>query len=235
MKKITKIVAMNLLIGNVIAWNLGSAPIDFPVVAYSDQELQLLNELKNSAVDSASQAQLGALYSLHNHLDEADHWLTTATEMDADDPLAQAWLGATHAKQAGAMFDPVMGLVKLYRLHSACAKLDDAVAQAPDSFEVRMVRLATFAPTNVLNCSVETALKDEVWFKQYFAKQGKHAPLELKMQFALAMSKAYANIDNQQQATVYLNQFKQMAEGQQLSPSVRHELAAAKQLIGEHS
>ncbi|NQZ08018.1 MAG: hypothetical protein HRT35_12730 [Algicola sp.] len=229
MNKITKIMALNLLIGNVIAWNMGSAPIDFPVVAYSDQELQLVTEL---AKDSSAKTELGALYSLHNELDKAEHLLSAALKSESDDPLAQAWLGATRAKQAGAMFDPLMGLVKLYRLHGACADVNAAVAQAPDNFEVHMIRLATFAPTNVINCSVETALKDEVWFKQFFAKQGKNAPLELKMQFNLAMSKAYVNIDNPQQATIYLNEFKQLAQGQKLSPSVEHELAQATKLLG---
>ncbi len=229
MKKITKIVALNLLIGNVIAWNLGSAPIDFPIVAYSDQEQQLITELAEDT--TSANAQLGALYSLHNELDKADHWLSAAIDNDNDDPLAQAWLGATRAKQAGAMFDPLMGLVKLYRLHAACADVDAAVAQAPDNFEIRMVRLATFAPTALLNCSVETAMLDEIWFKQYFATQGKYAPLELKLQFNLAMSKAYVNADNQQQAAVYMNEFKQMAGGQKLSLLVEHELLAAQKLL----
>jgi hypothetical protein len=228
MKKITKIMALNLLIGNVVAWNMGSAPIDFPVVAYSDQELQLITEL---AEDSSAKTELGALYSLHNELDKAEHLLSAALKSEPDDPLAQAWLGATRAKQAGAMFDPLMGLVKLYRLHAACADVDAAVAQAPDNFEVHMVRLATFAPTALLNCSIETAMLDEIWFKQYFAAQGQHAPLELKLQFKLAMSKAYVNADNQQQAAVYMNEFKQMAIGQTLSPAVEHELLAAQALL----
>ncbi len=234
-KTAMKIIAVNLLIGNVVAWNMGAAPIDFPAVAYSEQEQKLVSELKTAANDSPEdadvQTQLGALYSLHNELDDAANLLSLALDNQADDPVAQAWLGATRAKQSGAMFDPFMGLFKLYKLHSACAALDQAVAQAPDNFEIRMIRLATFAPTNVLNCSVETALQDGQWFEQFFAKQGKNAPLELKMQFNLAMSKAYANLDDQQQATLYINAFKQLAQGQTLTPSVKHELAEANKLI----
>jgi hypothetical protein len=241
MKKLLIIVSMNLLIGNVVAWFLGAAPMEFKQVSYSHQEQQLVNELEaelaHNKNDSAVQGQLGAIYSLHNHLDEAQH-LLEASIASEQNPLTLAWLSGTRAKQAGAMFDPLMGLRKLYLLHSACANMNDAVAMDPDNFEVRIVRLATFAPTNLLTCSLDTAFEDETWFKQYFATQGAAAPKELKLQFMLTMSIAYANAggsDNQQKAEQYMAQYQQLSNGTTQPPTVLHQLAAANALLTEGS
>lgn len=239
-KKLLSIVVLNLLIGNVIAWFMGAAPIDFAVVDYAADEQQLITELTRELADTPDDTtlltQLGAMYSLHNHLDDAEHLLSSAVKLDADNALAIAWLSGTRAKQAGAMFDPAMGLYKLYSLRAACADLNQAVAADSNNFEIRMVRLATFAPTALLNCSLETAFADESWFKQYFATRGASAPTELKLQFYLAMIKAYANAggsDNLKQAQQYLARFKQMADGVTLAPLVKHEMALASLLLPE--
>jgi hypothetical protein len=241
MKKLLIFIAMNLLIGNVVAWFMGSAPIEFAKIDYSPQEQQLVSELKaeleQSADDTTLQTQLGAIYSLHNYLDEAQSLLSAAVQAQQS-PLALAWLSGTQAKQAGAMFDPFMGFLKLYRLHSACAQLDRAVSLAPDNFEVRMIRMASFAPTDLLNCSLETAFTDERWFKKYFAAQGASAPLELKLQFMLTMSIAYSNAggtDNQKQAEQYVMQYKQLSKGNNQPPTVLYQLAVANKLLAENS
>lgn len=241
MKKLLSIVALNLLIGNLIAWFMGAAPIDFPLVEYSPQEQQLITglslELADPADDITVQIQLGAQYSLHNQLDEASRLLTAALTTEADNALALAWLSGTRAKQAGAMFDPLMGLVKLYRLHGACAGLNRAVSLDPDNFELRMIRLATFAPTALLNCDLDTAFADEIWFTRFFAQQGKSAPLELKLQFRLSMSQAYANAgkEGKAQAQQYLNEFRQMARDITLSPLLQYQLAQTSELLAENS
>ena len=241
MKKLLILLSINLLIGNVIAWFMGAAPIDFKQVPYSQQEQQLLTELKTelaqNANDTTLQTQLGSMYSLHNHLDDAGQLLAAAVASEQD-AVALAWLSGTQAKQAGAMFDPLMGLWKLYRLYSACAEMDRAVSMDPENFEIRMVRLATFAPTALLNCSLDTVFIDEAWFKQFFDRQGSSAPLELKLQFKLTMSIAYANAggsDNQQKAVHYMTDFKQMSQGTKQSPLVLHQLAEANKLLLENS
>ena len=241
MKKLLILLSINLLVGNIIAWFMGAAPIDFKMVPYSQQEQKLVTELKAELVqnpnDSTLQTQLGSMYSLHNQIDEAGQLLTGsfASEQDA---LTLAWLSGNQAKQAGAMFDPLMGLWKLYHLYSACAEMDRAVTMEPDNFEIRMVRLATFAPTALLNCSLDTAFIDEAWFKQYFANQGAFAPLELKLQFKLTMSIAYANAggsDNQQKAAHYMTEYQQLSQGTKQPPLVLHQLAAANKLLTEGS
>lgn len=238
MKKILIFIALNLAIGNTIAWFMGAAPIDFVKIQFTNQEQQLVNELSQSLQnddDISAQTQLGSLYSLHNQLDLANQWLEKAQQSDQQDPLVSAWLNATKAKMAGAMFDPLMGLVKTYRLHKACDNLNQAVAAQPENFEIRMIRLGTFAPTNFINCSLEQAFEDEQWFKQFFQGSGKNAPNELKMQFSLAMIKAYANDNNQQQAQAYLNKFKQLSQNMQLTPLVQHEYDQASKLLTEGS
>ena len=241
MKKLLIFIAINLLIGNVVAWFMGAAPIEFAKISYSSQEQQLVNELKaeltQEPIDPTLQTQLGSIYSLHNYLDEAQELLTGAVDTERS-ALALAWLSGTQAKQAGAMFDPFMGLLKLYRLHSACAQMDQAVTLAPNNFEVRMVRLATFAPTNLLNCSLETAFNDEQWFKKYFASQGATAPLALKLQFMLTMSVAYSNaggLENQKQAQQYMTEYRQLSKGVAQPPAVLYQLAAANKLLAENS
>ena len=238
MKKILIFIALNLVIGNTIAWFMGAAPIDFANVEYSSQDRQLVKQLSESLQsddDISAQTQLGSIYSLHNQLDLAIQWLEKAQHNDSEDPLISAWLSATQAKMAGAMFDPMMGLVKTYRLHKACDNLNQAVAAQPESFEIRMIRLATFAPTNFINCSLEQAFEDEKWFKQFFQGSGKNAPQELKMQFSLAMTKAYANANNDQQANAYMNEFKQLSQNQTLTPLLQHELNQASKLLTEGS
>ena len=131
------------------------------------------------------------------------------------------------------MFDPLMGLIKLYRLHNACDQLNQAVAADPESFEVRMVRLATFAPTNFANCSLEQAFEDEQWFLNFFAQHGPSLPDEVKMQFYVTASKAHANADNKQKSAEYLAQFKVLAQGQPLTPLLQYELTQAEQLLGD--
>ncbi|WDE09100.1 hypothetical protein SG34_030490 [Thalassomonas viridans] len=241
MKKLLIFLSLNLLIGNVVAWFMGAAPIEFKPVPYSQQEQALISELKaelaENADDPALQTQLGSLYSLHNQLDDAGQLLTAASA-SGDDATALAWLSGTRAKQAGAMFDPLMGLRKLYLLRSACSDMDRAVAMDPENFEVRMVRLATYAPTAVMNCSLETAFTDEAWFKQYFAAQGALAPLELKLQFNLTMSIAYAKAggsDNQQTANNYMAEYQKLSRETEQPPLVLEQLAAANKLLTEGS
>ncbi len=241
MKKLLILLSINLLIGNVIAWFMGAAPIDFKRVPYSQQEQQFITELKAELVktpnDSTLQTQLGSLYSLHNQIDAAEQLLTSAFTSEQD-ALTLAWLSGNQAKQAGAMFDPLMGLSKLYRLYSACGEMNRAVTMEPDNFEIRMVRLATFASTNLLNCSLDTAFIDEAWYKQYFNNQGIYAPLELKLQFKLTMSIAYANAggkENQEMAADYLSQYQQLSQGSKQPPLVLYQLAAANKLLSEES
>jgi len=240
MKKLLMFLSMNLLIGNVVAWFMGAAPIPFDPVPYSQQEQALIGELKaelaQDANDTTLQTQLGSLYSLHNQLDDAELLLTAAS--DSGDAAALAWLSGTRAKQAGAMFDPLMGLRKLYLLRSACSDMDSAVAMEPSNFEIRMVRLATYAPTAVMNCSLATAFTDEAWFKEYFAGQGQQAPLELKLQFNLTMSIAYAKAggsDNRKIANDYMAQYQSLSRETQQPPLVLQQLAAANKLLTEGS
>ena len=158
-----------------------------------------------------------------------------AQQSDSADPLVSAWLNSNRAKMAGAMFDPLMGLVKTYRLNEACGNINQAVAAEPENFEIRMIRLATFAPTDFVSCSLEQAFEDEQWFKSFFAQSGKNAPTELKMQFSLTMTKAYANADNIQQAQAYLREFEQLSQNQTLTPLLQHELSETRKMLTEGS
>ncbi|OUR67263.1 hypothetical protein A9Q77_10465, partial [Marinomonas sp. 42_23_T18] len=149
MKKVLSFVLTSFIIGNVVAWFMGAAPIDFPKQAYNKEAQMTLAALKQ-ALKSEPQdldilIELGSQYSLHNDIDLAAGYLEQAITLDPNDALANAWYNANRAKEAGAMLDLSMGIYKLYKLNDALKGISQAVTNTPNDLTIRLVRLATFA------------------------------------------------------------------------------------------
>ncbi len=81
----------------------------------SDESLrQTLVEQIKQGEDDMAQVQLGRLYSLYNHLDEAQDLLSKVVEKDPKNADGLVWLGVTNTKIAGNAIPWDMGLRKLY-------------------------------------------------------------------------------------------------------------------------
>lgn len=216
MKKLLGILCLNLVIGNVIAWFMGAAPIDFPIEPYTkEQQLQiegLQAEMKEFGEEASLLAELGSLYSLHNHLEKADTVLTKALSLDANNAVALASFHSNRSKLAGAMFDPLMGLRKVYIIIDAAEGLNEAVALAPDDVTVRLTRLATMAPIGGLSLNFETVYEDEKWFQALIEQHQETIPDGIKFEFYLAMAQAYFKDGDNKKAADYYQQYLDLAK-----------------------
>lgn len=217
MKKILVIVMINLIIGNTIAWFMGAAPIDFPKKDYSTQELKTLKSLRDELAEYSDDVslltQLGSMHTLHNELDAAKAYLDRALNLEPKNALALAASSANDAKLSGAMIDLSMGLYKIYTLWDACDGLNQAVMLAPDNFEVRIYRLATFAGIGKINRYFDQVFIDESWFKKLFIEQKSNIPLELRQQFYLSMASAYIHSGNESDINQARHYFKLFEDG----------------------
>lgn len=197
MKKLSTFILTSLVIGNVIAWMMGAAPIDFAIQPYSELEEQnltaLQNELKDNPEDTDLMVELGSIYSLHNDIEKAAVLLDKAKMLSPKDSLTLAWHSANSAKLAGSMVDLSFGMYKMYQLRKACDGLVDAVGQSPDDLSIRMLRLATFANIGKVNHHFDTVFDDEKWFNQLFEQSQDSMPKPVKSQFYLLMAQAYLN------------------------------------------
>lgn len=215
MKKLLGIICLNLVIGNVVAWFMGAAPIDFPIEPYTqEQQMQidgLKKEMEEFGEEASLLAELGSLYSLHNHLDQANTVLTKALTLDAEDAVALASFNSNRSKLAGAMFDPLMGLRKIYIIVDAAKGLNAAVELAPDDVTVRLTRLATMAPIGALSMNFDTVFEDEKWFKAFFERYSDSVPDGIKYEFYLAMAQAYYTDGNNAVASNYYQQYLALA------------------------
>lgn len=216
MKKLLGIICLNLVIGNVIAWFMGAAPIEFPIEPYTQEErLQISGlkmEMEEFGEEASLLAELGSLYSLHNHLEQADSVLTTALSLDANNAVALASFNSNRAKKAGAMFDPLMGLRKVYIIIDAAKGLNAAVELAPDDVTVRLTRLATIAPIGGLTLNFDTVFVDEKWFKALIEKHQGEIPNGIKFEFYLAMAQAYFTDGQITIAADYYQQYLTLAK-----------------------
>jgi hypothetical protein len=215
MRKIIIFISINLVIGNAIAWYMGAAPIDFPVMTYSAQEkseiVLLKSELNEFKSDVALLTQLGGIYSSHNELDLAQVYLDKALALEPNNATSLAVSSANKAKQSGAMLDLSMGLYKIYTLWNACEGLNRAVEIEPNNFEVRTYRLAAFAAIGKINRYFDQVFIDEIWFKRFLENSSDNVPLELRQQFYLSMTSAYLHAgskENISQAREYFKLFE---------------------------
>lgn len=219
MKKVLSFVLTSFVIGNVVAWFMGAAPIDFPKQAYNKEAQMSLAALKQALNSEPEDVdiliELGSQYSLHNDIEMASEYLTQAVEIDPKDALAKAWYNANRAKEAGAMFDPSMGIYKLYKLNDALKGISQAVTSDPNDLSVRLIRLATFANIGEINPLFEQVFDDEKWFDALLEKQGQYIPNEVKSQFYLSMAQAYLLKDESLEANkiqTYLELYQAIPE-----------------------
>lgn len=202
----------SLIIGNVIAWFSGAAPIDFPKVPYTEPQQQQLTYLQQALKETPDDIdvllELGQLYSHHNQLDKADDVLSEALELAPENGLAQAAYYSNDGKLAGAMFDPGMGIYKLVRLRSAMSAVNDATENHPDDIQIRLIRLMTFAFVGEISGYSEKVFEDEAWFKQQFSTDPS-TPDAIKQLVYLALAHAYQP-QNSEQSGRYLAQAQQI-------------------------
>ncbi|WP_020415024.1 hypothetical protein [Microbulbifer variabilis] len=195
LKKVLTILISSLFIGNIVAWFSGAAPIDFKKVAYSKSETEQLQflkaELEQDQSDTELMLQLGQLYSYHNEIDRADELLSLAYQKDPDNMLVKAAYFSNDGKLAGAMFDPVMGIYKLYRLRNAMSQVDAAAVQANSDFNVRLVRLLTFSFVGEISGHFDRVFEDEVWFNAVIDEDPAALPAEVRQLVYLALANAY--------------------------------------------
>ncbi|ASP37682.1 hypothetical protein CHH28_02905 [Bacterioplanes sanyensis] len=192
-------IVSSFIIGNVIAWFSGAAPIYFPPVPYNEQQQQqvlyLEQSLQQDPNDVDVMLELGQLYSHHNHLDKADALLGQALQQQQDNTLAQAAYYANDGKLAGAMFDPGMGIYKLVRLRSAMDAIDQAAEQTPDNVQVRLIRLMTFAFVGEISGHADTVFEDEAWFQQQI-ENDEQFPGAIKQLVYIALAHTYQQQDS---------------------------------------
>ena len=219
MKKVLSFVLTSFIIGNVVAWFMGAAPIDFPKQAYNKQDQINLSALKQTLKSEPDDldilVELGSQYSLHNDIELAAGYLEQAVRLAPTDALAMAWYNANRAKEAGAMFDPSMGIYKLYKLNSALTGISQAVSDAPNDLSVRLIRLATFANIGEINPLFDQVFDDEVWFKDLLKRQGQYLPDEMKSQFYLSMAQAYlmkSDVNDSDKIQSYLELYQAIPE-----------------------
>jgi len=219
MKKVLSFVLTSFIIGNVVAWFTGAAPIEFPKQAYNkDAQMNmaaLKQSLKNEPEDLDLLIEIGSQYTLHNDIELAADYLGQAVEIAPNDPLAKAWYNANRAKEAGAMLDLSMGLYKLYKLNDSLKNISQAVIAAPNDLSVRLIRMATFANIGDINPLFDQVFEDEKWFASLLDKQGHYIPDEVKSQFYLSMAQAYLFKDDALDANkiqTYLELYKAIPE-----------------------
>jgi len=216
MKKVLSFVLTSFIIGNVVAWFMGAAPIDFPKQAYNKEAQMTLaalkQALKSDPQDLDILIELGSQYSLHNDIDLAAGYLEQAITLDPKDALASAWYNANRAKEAGAMLDLSMGIYKLYKLNDALKGISQAVTNTPNDLTIRLVRLATFANIGQINPLFDQVFDDEKWFSNLVEKQGNHLPSEVKSQFYLSMAQAYLFKEDSKKVQTYLELYQTIPE-----------------------
>lgn len=196
-KNILIFVLSSFVIGNVVAWFSGAAPISFTPIEYSDSEQQqmqfLISAVKQDDNDADAQLALGQLYSYHNEIEAAQPHLSRALQLLPDSPLALAAYYANDGMLAGASVDLSMGIYKTIRLRSAMKKINEAAQNAEQDFSVRLVRLVTFSYVGEYGGLFDEVFKDEVWFKQLFEQVGNEIPVDIKQTAWIALAHTYMN------------------------------------------
>ncbi|MBT4090433.1 MAG: hypothetical protein HN580_25430 [Deltaproteobacteria bacterium] len=193
-QKIATTLLISFVIGNAVAWSMGAYPRDYAVKPYSEEDLTIINELKEEIRNHPDEADiktdLGALYFTHNDLDKAEEVLGQAKQEDSSNAEALVVWSANEAKQAGAMWDLTWGIWKLNRLENAVNGLEQAVRLDPESLNVRMYRAHT-----ILGIKRESwffhILEDEQWFLNHLETDRDYFPEDVKQQFYSIFSHAY--------------------------------------------
>ncbi|WP_445359829.1 tetratricopeptide repeat protein [Microbulbifer sp. EKSA005] len=194
-KKVLTILISSFFIGNVVAWFSGAAPIEFGKIAYSEGEMEqvefLQQEIGENSTDPDLMLELGQLFSHHNELEKAAHLLEAAYQQRPEDMLIRAAYYSNEGKRAGAMFDPAMGLYKLYRLRHAMDEVDQAGLSADSDFNVRLIRLITFSYVGEVSGHFERVFEDEAWFKNLMDSDPDLLPAAMQQVVYLSLANAY--------------------------------------------
>lgn len=193
-QKIVVSLAISFLIGNAVAWSMGAYPRDYSLKPYSEEDLTLIDELKEEIRTNPDEVDiktdLGALYFTHNDLDKAEEILTQARQEDDSNAEALAIWSANEAKQAGAMWDFTWGIWKLNRLEDAANGLKQAVRLDPENLNVRMYRTHTILGMK-RESSLSQIFEDEQWFLNHIKTDRNYFSEDIKQQLYAAFGGAY--------------------------------------------
>ena len=156
---ILRITLITFVIGNVIAWISGAAPIKFAETPFSSAEQSFIADhtAGQTEVNPSDAQSLGMIYFLHNRLNDATVVVNKAREQDRDNVSLMALEAAIEVKQAGARLDLLFGQRKLYQLKQALAKLKTVSDQVPEQFDVQLLALWAFASVPDISDSAANA------------------------------------------------------------------------------
>lgn len=142
-----RVTLITFVIGNVIAWISGAAPIKFSEIPFSATEQSVIAQhsaATSSATESDDQS-VAMIYFLHNRLDEAAATVKQARAEQGNSDSLSALSAAIEVKQAGARLDLLFGQRKLWQLKQALAQLKSVSDKVPEQFDVQLLALWAFA------------------------------------------------------------------------------------------
>jgi len=142
-----RVTLITFVIGNIIAWISGAAPIKFPETPFSAAEQTFIAEHQagQTAANAADAQSLGMIYFLHNHLITAADVVNKAIDQESNNSGLAALSAAIEVKRAGARLDLLFGQRKLYQLKQALAKLKVVSDAVPEQLDVQLLALWAFA------------------------------------------------------------------------------------------
>ena len=210
-KKATRFVITSFIIGNIMAWTFGAYPRNFPFKEYSEEELKIVQELnlelKKNPSDSILKTELGKIYFMHNDLDKAEDIVgDVKMELEKNSELLVV-RSAIKAKQAGAMWDFSMGIMKTLQLKWALDGFDKSVEMSPENPTIRLFRLNAIVPLSNFLSSFYRVFEDEKWFLEKIENDPDFFPLQMKYSFYKVLSAAYlanSRIENDQKKETHL-------------------------------
>jgi hypothetical protein len=152
-----RVTLITFVIGNVIAWISGAAPIKFAEIPFSTAEQSLIADGATSSATEKDAQSIAMIYFLHNRLDEAAAMVEQArAEQGASDSLT-ALAAAIEVKQAGARLDLLFGQRKLWQLKQALTQLKSVSDKVPEQFDVQLLALWAFASVPDISDSAANA------------------------------------------------------------------------------
>lgn len=154
-----RVTLITFVIGNVIAWISGAAPIKFAEIPFSPAEQAFITEhaVGHESTTASDAQSIGMIYFLHNRLNEAADVLEKARAEDGGSDSLTALAAANEVKKAGARLDLLFGQRKLYQLKQALGQLKTVSDRAPEQFDVQLLALWAFASVPDINESAAHA------------------------------------------------------------------------------
>ena len=117
---------------------------EFDPIPFSAQERELrtgYETILRESPDPDAALSLARLLVMHNEFDAAGKLLEPLVEGSNSNPQAKVWLGVLTTKRAGAAIPWDMGIRKIYLAKKGLRLIDEAYAEAPKDFDVRVTSI----------------------------------------------------------------------------------------------